>query len=161
MLRATRAWSRRGRHSACFSRFVFTYNNTQSIPFSDMLTLVFLKIIFFTIFVGNILKWGKKGHNLCPLFVAGVLRSRPQCNILLSSSSTNYDGILLDCEQSLFSQLSPSLVGRFFLCSLRSISLLAWPSWGTARSLKYFAHAKKNLSWGKPWETLIAKGNLS
>ena len=53
------------------SRVVLTYNKTQSIPFSDMLTLVFLKIIFFTIFVGNIFKWGKKSiiHLHCLLLV--------------------------------------------------------------------------------------------
>ena len=33
-----------------YSRLVFTYNKTISIPFSDTLALVFLKIIFFTIF---------------------------------------------------------------------------------------------------------------
>ena len=38
------------------SRVVLTYNKTRSIPFSDMLTLVFFKIIFFTIFVGNVFK---------------------------------------------------------------------------------------------------------
>ena len=42
------------------SRLVFTYNKVISIPFSDILTLVFLKISFFTIFVGNISKWEKK-----------------------------------------------------------------------------------------------------
>ena len=72
-------WSRRGRHSACYgvisrdvsiSRVVLTYNKTQSIPFSDMLTLVLFKIIFFTISVGNIFKWGKKAINLhCLLLV--------------------------------------------------------------------------------------------
>ena len=65
-------WSRRGRHSACYgvisrvvsiSRVFLTYNKTQSIPFSDMLTLELFKIIFFTISVGNIFKWGKKAIN--------------------------------------------------------------------------------------------------
>ena len=55
-----------------YSRLVFTYNKAISIPFSDILTLVFLKIIFFTIFVGNISKWEKKAiiyvHH-CLLFV--------------------------------------------------------------------------------------------
>ena len=45
-------WSRKRE----YSRLVFTYNKVISIPFSDILTLVFLKIIFFTIFVGNISK---------------------------------------------------------------------------------------------------------
>ena len=52
------------------SRVFLTYNKSQSIPFSDMLTLVFLKIIFFTIFVGNIFEWGKKAIRLrCLLLV--------------------------------------------------------------------------------------------
>ena len=37
-----------------------TTDKAISIPFSDILTLMFLKIIFFTIFVGNISKWEKK-----------------------------------------------------------------------------------------------------
>ena len=48
--------SSRTRFSQPSSRLVFTYSKTQSISFSDMLTMVFLKIIFFTIFVGNISK---------------------------------------------------------------------------------------------------------
>ena len=36
----------------------------------------------------------------------------------------DYDGILLDCEQSLFSQSSPSLAGRFFSL-LSSLNFLA------------------------------------
>ena len=59
-----------------YSRLVFTYNKAISIPFSDILALVFLKIIFFTIFAGNISKLEKKAivyvhHCLC------VLQSRP------------------------------------------------------------------------------------
>ena len=59
-----------------YSRLVFTYNKAISTPFSDILTLVFLKIIFFTIFAGNISKLEKKAlvyvhHCLC------VLQSRP------------------------------------------------------------------------------------
>ena len=59
-----------------YSRLVFTSNKAISIPFSDILALVFLKIIFFTIFAGNISKLEKKAivyvhHCLC------VLQSRP------------------------------------------------------------------------------------
>ena len=58
----------------------------------------------------------------------------------------------IDCEQSLFSQSSLSSAGldrvkrprgkafpwllSFYFRPLRSISWLAWPSWGTARSLR-------------------------
>ena len=42
-----------------------------------------------------------------------------------------------DYEKSLFSQSSQGLAG-IFVCSLRLISSLAQPSWGTARSLTKF-----------------------
>ena len=86
---------------------------------------------------------------------------------------TRFNGILknsLDCEQSLFSQSSLSSAGLeranwprgklessprllvFYFRPLRSISSLAWPSWGTARSetwVKTFLSLSHLGEWGK------------
>ena len=85
------------------SRLVFTYNKTQSISFSDMLTMVFRKIIFFTIFVGNISKWGKKAiiYVLCLLLVFcvrdnecswGCVQTQHCCANNIGTCSASWEG---------------------------------------------------------------------